>query len=94
LRAERLRIRARLLASRDDPSAAAAFDAATKALRDLGSPYHLAVGLLDQSEFLQSTDERAAAAVLGTEAVVIARRLHAEPLIQRAGKLVGALAVT
>ncbi len=94
LRAERLRIRARLLASRDDPSAAAAFDAAVQAFREMGSPYHLAVGLLDQAAYLESDGDRPAATSLANEAIDIAIRLRAEPLVRRGSQLVRPVAVS
>jgi tetratricopeptide (TPR) repeat protein len=84
LRADRLRIRARLLAVKGDPQAGAAFDAATQTFRDLGSPYHLAVGLLDHADHLQAVGEPSAARLLATEADAIARRLGARLLTERA----------
>ncbi len=83
LRAERFRIRARLLAAQADPEAGAAFDAATKAFREL-SPYHLAAGLLDHAEHLTATGDQEAAERLAVEANAIAQRLGAQPLIARA----------
>ena len=94
LRAERLRVRARLLASQDDPTAAVAFDAAVQVFRTLGSPYHLAVGLLDQATYVGSSGDLPAAEPLAAEAAAIATRLRAEPLLERARRLVGALAAT
>lgn len=86
LRADRLRVRARLLAADGDPAAAGAFDTAVQALRRFGSPYHLAVGLLDQAEFhAPSRPERAVAPA--TEAAQIASRLGARPLQERADRL-------
>jgi hypothetical protein len=52
LRAERDLARARVAASDGDPSAAAAFAAAISNLRELSTPYHLAHGLLDHTEYL------------------------------------------
>jgi hypothetical protein len=86
LRAERLRVRARLLSSRVDPAADDAFAAATKALRDLGSPYHLAVGLVDHAQHREAVGEAGGAELLA-EAVQIAQRLRAQPLLQRASLL-------
>jgi len=89
LRAERQRIRARLLDMQGDPAAGAAFDAATKAFRELGSPYHLAVGLLDQAEHLATTGDLTTAQCMAAEADGIAQRLSARPLLARAHRLVG-----
>ncbi len=84
-RAEAKRIRARLLAVKDDAAAPDEFDAAIQALRQVGSPYHLAVGLLDQAEYLgRQKDHPEAATQLAEEAVTIAQRLRAAPLLQRA----------
>jgi len=84
LRAERLRIRAGLLAARGDPEAGVAFDAATQAFRELGYPYHLAVGLLDHAKHLATIGDTATAHQFADEAEVIAQRLRARPLIDRA----------
>ena len=89
LRAEGQRLRAGVLASRADPSTAAAYDEAIQQLRQLGSPYHLAVGLLDQAEYLEAHDFRSAEQLV-TEAQSIARRLGAKPLLERAARLAGA----
>jgi plasmid stabilization system protein ParE len=87
LRAESQRIRARLHAAQADPSAADAFDAATQGFRQLGSPYHLAVGLLDQAEYLTATDDPQTAQQLAAEAEGIAERLGAQPLLKRVRRL-------
>ncbi|MEO7980578.1 MAG: adenylate/guanylate cyclase domain-containing protein [Sporichthyaceae bacterium] len=87
LRAERLRIGARLLACLGDPSATEAFEAATRALRELGSPYHVAVGLLDQSEHLVSLGDAQTARQLAQEGAAIASRLRAAPLLERASRV-------
>ncbi|MEJ7708083.1 MAG: adenylate/guanylate cyclase domain-containing protein [Nocardioidaceae bacterium] len=84
LRAERKRIHAKLLAARGDPGSVQAFEAAIQACRDLGSPYHLAVGLLDHAEHLAETTGVQAAEPLALEAQAIAERLGANPLIVRA----------
>lgn len=89
LRAERLRIQARLLAAHGDPAATDAFDTATEAFRRLGSPYHLAVGLLDQAEYLASGTDENHAQPLAAEADDIAQRLGAKPLLDRAAKILG-----
>jgi tetratricopeptide (TPR) repeat protein len=90
LRAESQRVRARLLAGRADRSAVEAFDAAVQAFRQLGSPYHLAVALLDQADYLAETNGVQAAGPLAAEAEDIAGRLGALPLLERAGRLAGA----
>ena len=87
LRAERQRIRARLLGVANDPRASAEFAAAVGALRDLGSPYHLAVGLLDQAEFLSVVEEAVADDPMVSEAHSIAVRLGARPLLERVERL-------
>ncbi len=84
LRAERLRIRARLLAADRDPEAGPLFESAVKAFRDFGSPYHVAVALLDQAEYLRVGDDDGAAAPLALEARAIAEKLGAKPLSVRA----------
>ena len=66
LRAERDLARARLAARDGDPAAAAAFAAAISGLRELGTPYHLAHGLLDHAAYLtRRGDADAAAAAIG-----------------------------
>jgi tetratricopeptide (TPR) repeat protein len=87
LRAEQQRIRARLLAVTADPRTSSAFTAALGALRDLGSPYHLAVGLLDQAEFLMAGDHSVADSPIVGEARAIAARLGARPLLDRVDRL-------
>ncbi len=89
LRAERLRIQARRLAGVHDSEAPQAFNSAIKALRELGSPYHLSKGLLDYARFLAATDDTHTAEQLAVEAGPIAERLRAIPLIQQARNLAG-----
>ena len=91
LRAERLRIRARILATKNDSTAAETFDAATRAFRELGSPYHLAVGLLDHAGHLAATGDTNTAQQLAGEADAVAQRLGAQPLIGRAHRLTASL---
>jgi hypothetical protein len=86
LRAESLRVKAKLLVARNDPHADAAFEDAIRAFRELKSPYHLAVGLLDQAQHAVSTDP-GASQQLAAEADAIARRLGADPLRKRAQAL-------
>ncbi len=88
LRAERLRIRARLLERQGDDEAGPAFTAATKAFRDLGSPFHLATGLLNHAQHLSTHGARETAAEFATEAQTMAERLRVSSLIQRAAHLV------
>jgi hypothetical protein len=86
LHAERIRVGAKYLAMQDDPRADAAFADATQAFRELKSPYHLAVGLLDRAQHVANRDPEAAQQ-LAAEADAIARRLGAEPLRRRAKAL-------
>ena len=87
LRAERQRIGARLLATRNDPAADEQFATALNTMRDLGSPYHLAICLLDAAEFRAASGDDRQALRLATEAGVIAGVLGARPLIARAEQL-------
>ena len=89
LRAEQQRIRARLMATENDRAAGEQFDFAVNALRDLGSPYHLAMGLLDSAEYRAATGDDRQALQLATEAGAIASELGARPLIERAARLTG-----
>ena len=84
LRAERQRIRARLLARENDPAATEAFATSTQAFRELGSPYHLAVGLLDHADYLAAAGDARPARQLAAEADRIASGLGAMPLSDRA----------
>jgi class 3 adenylate cyclase/tetratricopeptide (TPR) repeat protein len=83
VRADRLRVRARLHASRGDAAANTEFTAAIEALRALGSPYHLAVGLSDYARHLEAFGSRDEAELLTAEAQVIAEQLGARPLLVR-----------
>jgi tetratricopeptide (TPR) repeat protein len=87
LRAERLRIWARKLTADDDPEAASAFDKALTALRAFGSPYHVAVGLIDYAEYLHQRGETQRAHELVQEAETISARLGARPLSERARRI-------
>src|SRR4051812_41981608 len=82
-RADARRVRARLLAAEGDPSAAAAFDESTRALRELGSPWHLAVGLADHADYCAATGDTVIARTLADEARSIATQLGAKPLLER-----------
>jgi class 3 adenylate cyclase/tetratricopeptide (TPR) repeat protein len=88
LRADYLRIRALLLAADRDSSAGEAFESAIAALRELGFPYHLAVGLHDHAVYLLASGDNAAGRVAAAEAADIAERLGARPLLDRTRKLV------
>ena len=87
LRAERQRIRARRLAGRTDPDAGLVFESAIQTFRQLGSPFHLAVGLLDHAEYMAAVGETDTALGLAAEADSIAQRLGAKPVIERAARL-------
>ena len=60
------------------------FSAAVGRLRELGTPYHLAHGLLDQAEFLGRRGDAAAAGVAAKEAREIGERLGCTVLVRRA----------
>jgi len=84
LRAERDLVRARLAASEGDAAAETAFAVAITCLREQSTPYHLAHGLLDHAGYLTSRGDSDAAALAIEEARVIGRRLHCQPLLDRA----------
>ncbi len=63
------------------------FESATQAFRQLGSPFHLAVGLLDHAEYHAAVGEADTAQRLAAEADSIAQRLGAGPVIERAVRL-------
>jgi hypothetical protein len=87
LRAERLRLLALCRTRRGEPGARATFDAAVQAFREVGSPYHLAVGLLASAEDRAAREGAEAAAPEVSEAQTIAVRLGAGPLLERASVL-------
>jgi tetratricopeptide (TPR) repeat protein len=87
LRAERDLARARLAAQADAGTAGEAFAIAIRALRDHGTPYHLAHGLLDQAGQLAQSGDLDAAAQAVAEARDIGARLRCQPLIARASDL-------
>ena len=91
LRAERRRIAGRLLAARHDPGAVDALRRAVEAFREVGSPYHLAVGLLDNAEVAQAVGDAQEAAIAATEAQAIADRLGATPLHRRISAVIESL---
>jgi tetratricopeptide (TPR) repeat protein len=84
LRAERDLVRARLAAYHGDPATAGMFTAAISSVRQHGSPYHLAHGLLDHAEYLLARQDSDAAAAAISEAREITERLRCQPLLDRA----------
>ncbi len=85
-RGDAQRVRGRLLAAKGE-QAAEVFAAATQALQRAGSPYHLAVGLLDQAEYGTAQGNDDTVRRLAQEAATIAQRLKATGLITRASQL-------
>jgi hypothetical protein len=83
LRAERSRIHAKRLGLEADRKPATPSNRAVQALRNLKSPYHLALGLLDHAEYLRSTGDEQESERAATEAVGIAGQLGATPLQRR-----------
>jgi class 3 adenylate cyclase/predicted ATPase len=84
LRAERDLARARLAASEGDQTAAAAFAVAITHLREHGTPYHLAHGLLDHAQYLRGHGDIGGAELAIAEARDTSRRLRCQPLLDRA----------
>jgi hypothetical protein len=84
LRAERDLALARLTAADGDQAVAVSFVAAMASLRERGTPYHLAHGLLDYAEYLARDGDADAAAQAITEARDVARHLRCPPLLDRA----------
>ncbi len=83
--------RVRELVSRNfEVGRSTAFGAALTAFRELGSPYHLAIGLLDYAEHLQAIGAPGVE-LPATEAAAIAARLGARPLVDRAQRLTASL---
>jgi hypothetical protein len=87
LRAERDLARARLAGHDGDEAAAAAFASAIAGLREHGTPYHLAHGLLDQAGYQLSRGNADAAAKAIDEARAIGHRLRCQPVLDRADAL-------
>jgi tetratricopeptide (TPR) repeat protein len=84
LRAERDLARARLAARAGHEGADGAFTSAMVGLREYGTPYHLAHGLLDHAQYhIQHGDGPGAAQAID-EARAIGRRLRCQPLLARA----------
>jgi hypothetical protein len=90
LRAERDLCRARLASSGPGEAATVAFAAAISRLREHSTPYHLAHGLLDQAQHLARRADGDAAVAAVEEATAIARRLHCQPLLDRAADMTSA----
>jgi hypothetical protein len=86
---DRQRTRARLLAARRDPAATSALDAAVLEARKFGSPYHVALALLDEAEHLAAAGEVDRAVTLAAEAGVIGARLDCLPVQRRAAAVTG-----
>jgi class 3 adenylate cyclase/tetratricopeptide (TPR) repeat protein len=83
-RAERDLVSARLAGRRDDADTARMFVQAVASLRTMSTPYHLAHGLIDHAEYLQTTGDAAAAGPAIDEAREIATRLGCQLLLDRA----------
>jgi len=90
LRAERVLVRARLVARDDGPAAVQGFEAAIRSLRELSTPYHLAHGLLDQAQYLLRQGDAAAAATAVGEARSTASQLRCQPLLDRVAEITAA----
>ena len=84
IRVERDLLRARLAGRDGDEGAPASFAAAITGLRDRGTPYHLAHGLLDYAEYLIRLGDADSAALAIAEARDLGQQLHCPPLLERA----------
>jgi len=80
-------VRARLAAHDGDPAAGAALTAAVGRLREQGTPYHLAHGLLDHARYLLESGDSSPATAAIDEARTIGLRLRCQPLLDRAGAM-------
>jgi class 3 adenylate cyclase/tetratricopeptide (TPR) repeat protein len=69
----------------DDP--ASIFESAISALRKFGSPYHLALALLDEAAHPTTAADPARTELLLDEAVALAEALRARPLLARAERI-------
>jgi class 3 adenylate cyclase/tetratricopeptide (TPR) repeat protein len=87
LRAERELVLARLTSGDE---AVAAFTAAITGLRELGTPYHLAHGLLDYAEYLTARGDTDTAGQAIDEARGIAEELRCQPLLDRIAGIIPA----
>ena len=85
--AERDLVRAKLAVRDGGTEASPAFAAAIAGLRELGSPYHLAHGLLDHAEYLTGVADAQGAARAIEEARAIATQLACQPLLDRAAAI-------
>ncbi|HTC68114.1 MAG TPA: hypothetical protein VK662_00975, partial [Acidothermaceae bacterium] len=94
LRAERDLTKARLRASSGDPTAVELLREAVAELRAVGSPYHLAWGLLDLADALRDVGDAAAVAEAVSEANEIAGRLGVQPIVERARQFDAGAAIT
>jgi hypothetical protein len=83
-------VRRRRWRSGDDRAAAASFATAISGLREHGTPYHLAQGLLDYAQYLLHRAEGGVAEV--DEARDIATSLRCQPLLDRAARITPAQA--
>ena len=85
LRAQVLRARALLAASRgDDDTVEKDLVAVEEKLRELGYPYWMARAQLDRAEFLAGRDRHDEAAALAGEAAMTFERLGTTPMLVRA----------
>ncbi len=84
--AERDLARARL-AARNGAAVSDGFAVAIRGLREHGTPYHLAHGLLDYASYLARTGDAAAASQATAEARDLAAKLGCRPLLDRANEL-------
>jgi class 3 adenylate cyclase/tetratricopeptide (TPR) repeat protein len=94
LRAERDLAIARLGAGSEDPAALEHFRDAIGELRVVGSPYHLAWGLLDLADALRDVGDAEAAAEAVAEAREIASRLGVQPIVDRTRQFDAGAAIT
>ncbi len=94
LRAERDLASARLRVGNGDPDAGQLVREAIDELRAVGSPYHLAWGLLDLAECSIEVGDTEAASEAITEAREIAARLGVQPILERARQLGAGAAIT
>lgn len=77
------RLEAHALSDREDPSAGEVFHSATLAVRNLKNPYHLAICLLDEAQYLLARGDMLTGADLVREASNIGQQLGAAPLVNK-----------
>jgi class 3 adenylate cyclase/predicted ATPase len=94
LRAERDLAIARLQASNGDLTAGELLRDAIGQLRAVGSPYHLAWGLVDFADYSHDVGDAVAAAEAVREAREIATRLGIQPILDRADQIDAGVAIT